>query len=240
MKKISKNLLSRKVYRRVARNSKLSKTSPRVTLSKVKGFRGLSKSISRVILIFFIILYFCGYYPVLAFPPIRHSTVLAEINSQVDQIITTSFPQPVILPLPGYLSTRFSSWHPGIDIASGLGMPIHPITAGTVSEVNFNFWGYGNHVIVSHQNNFKSLYAHMGRIFVKKGQPVTSEDILGEVGLTGYTTGPHTHLEISYQGKNFDPLAVLPPIPDMPASLSLKRGEPKLQYLSQQSLPQPQ
>lgn len=212
MKKEGKNLLPGKVYRRVARNYKLSKISPRVS----KRFRGLSISIPRVTLIILIVLFFGGYYPVLSFPPVRRSSVLAEANSQNDQVMTASFPKPIVLPLPGYLSTRFSAWHPGIDIASGLGMPIHPITSGLVSEVNYGFWGYGNHVIISHENGFKSLYAHMGRVFVRKGQLVTSNDLLGEVGLTGHTTGPHTHLEISFQGKNIDPSTVLPPIPDMP------------------------
>lgn len=161
----------------------------------------------------------------LAFPPIKRSIAAAEANIQIDQILIATFPQPVILPHPGYLSSRFSSWHPGIDIASGLGMPIHPITEGVVESINYGFWGYGNHVIVSHANNFKSLYAHMGKVFVRVNQQVTSADYLGEVGLTGYTSGPHTHLEISYQHKNIDPLTILPPISDMPASLSLQRGE---------------
>ena len=227
MKKEGKNLLPKKVYRRVARNLKLSKISPKVP----NRVRGLSQLLSRATLISLIVLFFSTYYPAFAFPPIKSSTVLAEVNIQDDEIITTSFPQPVTLPHPGYLSSHFSSWHPGVDIASGLGMPIHPITIGLVREVNFSFWGYGNHVVISHDNGFKSLYAHMGRVFVKKGQQITSDDILGEVGLTGYTTGPHTHLEISYQDKNIDPLTILPPIPDMP----------KVEYLStKQSLPQPQ
>lgn len=174
-----------------------------------------------------LVLFFFGYHPVLAFPPVKASLVSAEVNSQIDQIIIASFPQPVILPHPGYLSTRYSSWHPGIDIASGLGMPIHPITAGVVEETNYGFWGYGNNVVVFHTNGFTSKYAHMGRIFVKKDQVVTSDDYLGEIGLTGNTSGPHTHLEITYQGKHIDPLTILPEIDDMPTSLSLNRGEPK-------------
>jgi len=58
----------------------------------------------------------------------------------------------------------------------------------------------------------------MGKVFVSKDQTVTTETVLGEVGLTGFTSGPHTHLEVTYQGKAIDPLTILPSIPDMPAS----------------------
>ncbi|OGE43872.1 hypothetical protein A3B45_02475 [Candidatus Daviesbacteria bacterium RIFCSPLOWO2_01_FULL_39_12] len=209
-----KNLLSGKVYGRVARNHRLSKISPKVT----KGFLGLSHRFSRVAIVALIIFYFGGYYPILSFPPVKSSKALAETNVQNDQIVTASFPQPVILPHVGYLSTRFSSWHPGVDIATGLGMPIHPITAGVVEQANYNLWGYGNNVVVTHPNGFKSMYAHMGKVFVSKDQTVTTETVLGEVGLTGFTSGPHTHLEVTYQGKAIDPLTILPSIPDMPAS----------------------
>lgn len=146
------------------------------------------------------------------FPPVKQAQVLAANNEQRQEIIASSFPQPVTLPHPGYLSTRFSRWHPGVDIATGLGMPVHPITTGVVEEVNFGFWGYGNHVIISHAGGFKSLYGHMGKIYVKKGQEVTSSSTLGEVGLSGQTSGPHTHLEITHQGDYIDPLTILPEI----------------------------
>lgn len=214
----TENLLSGKVYGRVARNYRLSKNGPKVTLSKPVGFLGLSHFFSRVVIVAFIIFYLGGYYPVLSFPPVKSSKALAETNVQNDQIITDSFPQPVILPHPGYLSNRFSSWHPAVDIATGLGMPIHPITDGVVEAVNYNFWGYGNHVLITHPKGFKSMYAHLGKIFVRKDQTVTTETVLGEVGLTGNTSGPHTHLEVTYQGKTVDPLTILPPISDMPQS----------------------
>lgn len=157
-----------------------------------------------------------GYYPVLAFPPIKRAMALAESTEQKQEIVAYSFPLPLVLPHPGYLSSKYSKWHPGVDIATGLGMPIHPITAGTVEEVNYGFWGLGHFVAVSHPNGFKSTYGHLGKIYVKKGQQVTSENTLGEVGLTGYTSGPHTHLEIQKDGNYLNPQDLLPEIPDMP------------------------
>lgn len=166
-----------------------------------------------------------GYYPTFSIPPVKQAYVHAETHEQKGEIIAASFSQPLILPHPGFLSTRFSSFHPGVDIAAGLGMPIHPITEGEVSEVGRDFFGLGNFVVVSHQNGFKSKYAHMGKVYVKVGQKISSENTLGEVGLTGKTSGPHTHLEITKDGNYIDPQTILPEIPNMPAS---QRGESKV------------
>lgn len=208
MKKQTKNLLSKKVSRRVALTSRFSNIKPKV-LKKVKR---LTKNSFKFAFIATLLFLFSGYYPVWSFPPVKSTHVLAADNVQTQEISASSFPQPLVLPVPGYLSTRFSNWHPGIDIATNLGTPIRPITGGSVEQINFGFLGYGNHVIVSHQNGFKSLYGHMGKIFVKVGQEVTTDTRLGEVGLTGFTSGPHTHLEITHNGRNIDPLLLLPEI----------------------------
>lgn len=154
--------------------------------------------------------------------------VFAE-DTQKPEVLSSSFSKPVSLPHPGYLTTKFSSYHPGIDIAAGLGMPIRPIMPGIVEEVNFGFIGYGNHVIIAHTQGFKSLYAHMGRVFVKKGQTVDQNTMLGDVGLTGSTTGPHTHLEITKNDAHIDPLTLLPPTDPNPGGKSNKAtGEPNI------------
>lgn len=156
-------------------------------------------------------------------PPIKQSVARGFTQEQKGEIIAASFSQPLVLPHPGFLTTRFSSYHPGVDIAAGLGMPIHPITEGEVSEVGRDFFGLGNFVIVSHQNGFKSKYAHMGKIYVKIGDKITSENTLGEVGLTGRTSGPHTHLEITKDGNYIDPQTILPEIPNMPIEIPAKK-----------------
>ena len=97
-------------------------------------------------------------------------------------------------------------------------MPIHPITDGVVDEVGIDLFGLGNFVEVSHENGFKSKYAHMGKVYVKKNQTITTDNILGEVGLTGHTSGPHTHLEIIHNGEYVDPQKLLPNLPDMPVA----------------------
>ncbi len=162
------------------------------------------------------LIFFSGYQPVFNFPPVKSSKVLAQ-DATLTQIVEAS-KAPIVfqLPMPGYLSTPFSSFHPGIDIASGLGMPIKPIAKGTVSEVGYNFWGLGLVVEVDHGLGYKSLYAHMGKTYVSRGQEVDENSFLGEVGLTGNTSGPHTHLEVSKDNQKIDPRIILPTVRENP------------------------
>ncbi len=205
LKRQVKNLLPKIVFARVALSHKLSKIKP--------GF--LKKFIQLAIVLFFLIP-ILGYYPTIAIPPIKRSVVQADYQVQKEEIVANNFSKPPILPHPGYLSTRFSTYHPGVDIATGLSMPIHPITEGEVIEVGRDFFGLGNFVVINHENDFQSKYAHMGRIYVKTGDKVTQENLLGEVGLTGNTSGPHTHLEVTLHGRYIDPQGLLPVIPNMP------------------------
>ena len=156
-----------------------------------------------------------NYHPAFTFPPVRRNVVYAQI-SQEQQVISQPSPVTFQLPHPGYITTNFSAFHPGIDLCSGLGMPIKPIAKGTVVEAGFNFFGLGLMVEVEHEGGYRSLYAHMGKIYITKGQTVESESFLGEIGMTGHTSGPHTHLEISKDGKKINPLLVLPEIRKYP------------------------
>lgn len=184
----------------------------------------LPKRIYRLAIIFLILFQFLGYYPNLSVPPIKRSQVFAQSLEEEGEIIPASFSKALTLPFQGYLSTGFSFFHPGIDLAANLGTPIHPITDGVVSETGYDLFGLGNYVVVAHENGFKSKYGHLGKILVKVGDELTAADVLGVVGLTGHTSGPHTHLEITHDGKYVDPQKLLPEIPDMPAP---PRGEPK-------------
>ena len=144
----------------------------------------------KILLGVFCLGFFLDYQPVLAFPPIRKAVVHAQ-NSQTQTISAQSLPFSFQLPHPGYISTPYSAWHPGVDIAAGLGMPIKPVTSGIVTSARFDLWGYGLVVEVDHGQGYHSLYAHLGRIYVKEGQKIGTGEYLGEVGLTGHTSGPH-------------------------------------------------
>ncbi len=183
------------------------------------------KKVYQLAIISLIFFQFLGYYPSLSVPPIKRSQVFAQTLEEKGEIIPASFSKPLTLPYQGYLSTRFSFFHPGIDLAADLGTLIHPITDGVVLETGYDLFGLGNYVVVSHENGFSSKYAHVGKIYVKSKDKVGPDSILAEVGLTGRTSGPHTHIEITHDGKYIDPQKLLPEIPDMPASPA-KQGEP--------------
>lgn len=212
LKNQNKNLLSTIISERVALTWKLSKIKPR-----------FPKRFIQLTIVSYILLTLLGYYPTFAIPPIKRSVAKAQTQEQTGEIIADSFSKPLILPHPGYLTTKFSSYHPGIDIAIGLGMPIHPISEGKILAVGRDFFGLGNFVEVEHQNGFRSKYAHMGRIYVKVGDIVSQENTLGEVGLTGRTSGPHTHLEITRNGTYINPQALLPEIPNLPVTTFAKK-----------------
>jgi len=116
-------------------------------------------------------------------------------------------------PLTGYLSQGYHWYHPAIDIAGPLNRPIYPIAQGRVKEVSYSSWGYGHKVVIEHQQGLRSLYAHLGEIKVEPGQEVNKETVIGTVGLTGWTTGSHLHLEIWRGKKALNPQTVLADFP---------------------------
>ncbi len=184
-----------------------------------------SKFSSKIALGVILALFLLNLQPHFGYPPLTQNKALAQEAtpaSQTQQVEAAQSPLLFQLPHPGYLSTKFSSYHPGIDIASGLGMPIKPISKGIVSDAGFNFWGLGLIVEVDHGYGFKSIYAHMGKIYVSKGTEVSEDSILGEIGLTGHTSGPHTHLEVTKDGTKVDPTAFLPTLRNYPAQEDFK------------------
>lgn len=117
--------------------------------------------------------------------------------------------ETVQIPLVEYrLTQKFWFLHAGLDMATLTGTQIRPVMAGRVIKAERDA-GYGNHVIVEHNGNWESLYAHMSKIRVSVGQSVGLNTILGEVGSTGHSTGPHLHLEIREDGKLVNPGAIL-------------------------------
>jgi murein DD-endopeptidase MepM/ murein hydrolase activator NlpD len=118
---------------------------------------------------------------------------------------------PRIAPMEGA-----STFHQGVDFDPGLGTPIQIITAGTVTKVVSNpHDSLGVHVVVDHGvidgHHIESWYCEMapGSIKVKQGQQVAMGDIVGNVGVSGISTGAHLHLELHQDGKPVDPLAWL-------------------------------
>lgn len=94
--------------------------------------------------------------------------------------------------------------HAGLDFKGPVGAPIKATADG---QVAFAGWkgGYGNCIIVQHPSGFETLYGHLSRIQVQPGQKVASGDVIGKLGSTGRSTGPHVHYEIRKNGERIDP-----------------------------------
>ena len=196
--KQAKSLLPQESVDRDALTRTDRKFKPRFTQSLNNELRRFKNSFANFTLIGLLFLLSFGF---LFSPNLTNSPVLAA-----NETATMAFS----LPLNGYISTYFSSYHPGIDIASDLGNPVKPVGVGVVEDILYDKYAYGTHVIVAHQNGVKSLYAHLGSVTVKKDQAVYSDTVIGTVGLTGNTSGPHLHVEIINNGTYMDPLAVIP------------------------------
>ncbi len=95
--------------------------------------------------------------------------------------------------------------HKGIDMAAPTGTPIHACKGGKVVSAIAMDYTYGNYVIVDHGKGMTSLYAHMSKIMVERGDMVSAGQTLGLVGQTGLATGPHLHFEIKLNGEPQDP-----------------------------------
>jgi murein DD-endopeptidase MepM/ murein hydrolase activator NlpD len=98
--------------------------------------------------------------------------------------------------------------HPGIDLHASYGDPIHACRAGTVVSAGW-LGGYGNAVIIDHGGGMATLYGHQSRMAVTAGQQVTAGQVIGYIGSTGYSTGPHLHFEVRINGNVVDPAPYL-------------------------------
>lgn len=95
--------------------------------------------------------------------------------------------------------------HTGMDFRDKAGSPIKPTASGTVVSAGWD-GGYGQMVEIDHGNGYTTRYAHMSSISVKKGDTVTPDTVIGLVGSTGRSTGPHLHYEVRKDGKAVNPL----------------------------------
>jgi len=112
----------------------------------------------------------------------------------------------------GWRSSPFNtgkrSFHGGMDMAAASGSNIYASLDGRVSFTGYNET-YGNYVIITHHSGYKSLYAHMNSISCKKGQYVYTNTIIGKVGSTGMSTGPHLHFAVYKNGKGLNPSVLM-------------------------------
>jgi len=104
-----------------------------------------------------------------------------------------------------------STNHWGIDIAGNEGEGVYATDAGVVVYAGWNNYGYGNMIMIDHGGGFQSLYAHMSAFNVNCGMSVGQGDVIGAIGTTGRSSGPHLHFEIRATSSFVNPYDVLPP-----------------------------
>jgi murein DD-endopeptidase MepM/ murein hydrolase activator NlpD len=143
------------------------------------------------------------------------NTQSIQIKDPATDEVVTEISPTVVWPTKGVITLEFGQsslyqpFHTGLDIASKLDEPVNPIIDGTVIYAGEIFWGYGKHVIIDHGNNITTIYGHLNRIYVFKGQKVTTSDVIGGQGQTGWATGVHLHLQINVYGIPVNPSVFL-------------------------------
>jgi murein DD-endopeptidase MepM/ murein hydrolase activator NlpD len=112
-------------------------------------------------------------------------------------------------PVYGWMSQGYREDHPAIDIAAPLGTFVTAADRGVVIKAGWNDQGYGIFVVIDHKIDYITLYAHLSDIYVKVGDVVAQGQVIGTVGTTGNSTGPHLHFEIRDFGRRANPLDYL-------------------------------
>lgn len=140
----------------------------------------------------------------------RFATQEMVVLAAEDNVVTTESTWQK--PVEGVLSQGYAFFHQAIDLAAPLGTAIYPVAQGKVSAIHLETWGYGHFLIVDHENGYQSLYAHLNEISVQVGDEVGKTTILGDIGLTGMTTGPHLHLEVYAPEGRQNPLDLVPDV----------------------------
>lgn len=137
-----------------------------------------------------------------------------EISSKLKENKELSYAIPAIRPCAGMISDGFGMrlhpilhiWrmHEGVDFVTDVGTPVHATGNGTISFVGRK-GGYGLVVEINHGFGYRTLYAHLSKILVKKGQKVVRGDVIAKTGDTGLSTGPHLHYEVEHDGVKENP-----------------------------------
>ena len=147
---------------------------------------------------------------------------LEEIGQILDSQKSLLSDIPTMWPLKGvqgYVTAVFGpsihpftgQWylHKGVDLAYGYGVPIIATANGKVIEADYDEGNYGNYVKIRHKYGFYTKYGHMQRLYVKTGQEISQGDVLGTMGSTGLSTGPHLHYEVQIGSQVVDPVKYL-------------------------------
>ncbi|MBQ6287392.1 MAG: M23 family metallopeptidase [Bacteroidales bacterium] len=142
---------------------------------------------------------------------------VASISKQAGDMASCIPAIPPIVPDPskynfsspfGYRTDPFTGearLHSGVDLAMKVGNPVYATGDAVVEAVNFEFFGYGNTIILNHGFGYQTLYAHLNSVNVIEGMKVKRGDCIAETGQSGRASGPHLHYEVHYKGEKVNP-----------------------------------
>jgi murein DD-endopeptidase MepM/ murein hydrolase activator NlpD len=145
-----------------------------------------------------------------------YDTLEKMVRSKEEMLRSIPAIQPVSNKTLSHLASGFgyridpiyktAKMHTGLDFAAPLGTPIYATGDGVIEDASYDAGGYGNHVIINHGYGYETLYGHMIRIKVRDGQRVKRGEVIGWIGSTGKSTGPHCHYEVIKNGEKIDPI----------------------------------
>lgn len=140
----------------------------------------------------------------------------SKIGNVTEALYNSGFIRPI---KGGRISSVFGSQrilngkpknaHNGIDIAVPRGTLVYAMTDGIVRLSADDFYYAGNYILLDHGQGLSSIYLHLKKSFVKEGQEITKGEVIGEVGTTGRSTGPHLHWGVQWFDKRIDPFSLL-------------------------------
>jgi murein DD-endopeptidase MepM/ murein hydrolase activator NlpD len=143
-------------------------------------------------------------------PQLPQLTASAYLPDVQDYGLSTGFIWPADGMFTSGYGWRWGKIHAGIDIAAPVGTPILAAASGVVDYAQWNDGGYGNMIDIRHADGTITRYAHMNELHVKEGQTVSQGQLIGGMGSTGFSTGPHLHFEIRPNGGSaIDPMTFL-------------------------------
>jgi len=141
-----------------------------------------------------------------------------KLENDIDKITRTIKEYPLGRPSPGPISSYFGyrkdpfnskrAFHPGLDLNSNYGDKVVSTASGQVVRAGWCH-GYGKCIVIKHHHGYKTLYGHLSKLKVKRGEKIDSGQDIGRVGSTGRSTGPHLHYEIIQNGKKINPYKYL-------------------------------
>ncbi len=150
---------------------------------------------------------------------INRTTRAVQLLNPLDGSVAKEIHPLVMWPVNGVVTLEFGQsdlpyqpCHTGIDIANPygkIGDQITPFMEGKVIFEGELSWGFGKHIIIDNGNNITSIYAHLSKIYVVKGETVHLGQVIGSEGMTGWATGPHLHFQIDVDGIPVNPRTFL-------------------------------